>query len=453
MPGKAHLVLFLATFVALPALAQVEPSATGGSTATEDDSQMMTPPPVSGVPYPSESAGARTNYLSGSLIGDAAYLDNVLPGDSSIPVSSMAYSILSDLSLQKTTPRQSATVRYSPSFIFYEPTDQSEPTSQLDAIDQSASGIYQDRLSQHVGITLDDFFLRTSNVFSDSYPFTAGGLTGAPEAPVPALISPYSDQMYDTANASINYQFSRNSMIGGGGSYSNFDLPHPTDALGLNISTGEGATAFYSRRVALRQYLGVSYDYSRTVAGSYSKEDITAQTHTLLPFYTIYFNRSFSLSLTGGIQRTTETQAVGGAIDSWSPSAVVSVGWQGTRGNIAFNYLYAVASGQGLYGAFQSDGTNASGSWRLSPTWNANFSFSYTTTSALASLAGLTYTGGKTLTAEGSVSRSFGERLTASFGYQRLQEDYNGVQVISENPDSDRVYGRISYQFRKALGR
>jgi hypothetical protein len=454
MLAKAHLILFLATFAVLPALSQVEPIATGDSTTTEDDSQMMTPPPVSGIPYPNMGTSvARTNYFNAGFTGEMAYLDNVLPGETVTPVSSITYSVLSDFSLQKTTSRQTATLRYSPSFIFYEPTNPSESTNQLDSVDHSASLIYQDRLSPHLGITLDDFFLRTSNVFNDSYPFTAGGLTGSSQAPVPALIAPFAEQMYDNADAAINYQFSRNSMVGGGGSYSNFDLPNPAQAVGLSISNGEGATAFYSRRVAAMQYAGLSYDYSRIVAGSFAAQDIEAQTHTLLPFYTIYFTRRFSLSVTGGVQRTTETQAQGTPVNSWSPSVVASMGWQGVRGNLAIDYLYAVTSGQGLYGAFRSDGASASGGWRLSRTWNAGFTFSYNTITALAQLTGLNFTGGTALTAEASLSRTLGEHFTASFGYQRLQENYVGIQVISENPDSDREYGRITYQFKKALGR
>jgi hypothetical protein len=447
MLARIHLFLLLATLVAAPVLGQVQPSATGGNATTEDDTQMITPPPVNGVPYPTEGTGARTNYFKGSLAAEVAYIDNVLPGSTTIPVSDTTYTVLSDISLQKTTPRQSATLRYSPSFIFY------EPTTQLNAVDHSASIIYQDRISPHLSITLDDFFLRTSNVFSDSYPFTAGGLTGSPQAPVPAIIAPFTEQMNDNANGAINYQFSRDSMIGGGGSYSNFDLPNTTQATGLSLSTGEGATAFYSRRLARAQYAGVSYSYSRTVAGSFPAQDINAQTHTLLPFYTVYFNRTFSLSVTGGVQRTTESQAQGTPFISWSPSGVASVGWQGNRGNLAISYLYAITSGQGLYGAFRSAGTNAAGGLKVSRAWNASFSFSYTTTSAITSLINLSYTGGKALTAQAALSRAFGEHFNATFGYQRLQETYNGVPVVSDNPDSDRVFGRITYQFSKALGR
>jgi len=52
-----------------------------------------------------------------------------------------------------------------------------------------------------------------------------------------------------------------------------------------------------------------------------------------------------------------------------------------------------------------------------------------------------------------SMGRSFLDHLSTSFGYQRLQEHYTGIAVISENPDSDRVYVTVSYEFKKSLGR
>ncbi|MGB7264008.1 MAG: hypothetical protein WBC92_00745, partial [Terracidiphilus sp.] len=68
MFARIYLPLLLATFVAVPVLSQVEPSATGGSGGTSDDTEMMTPPPVSGMPYAGGAgADARSNYLSASL--------------------------------------------------------------------------------------------------------------------------------------------------------------------------------------------------------------------------------------------------------------------------------------------------------------------------------------------------------------------------------------------------
>lgn len=461
MYARSGILILLAAFLAVPALSQVQPDATGGGNATpEDDAQMMTPPPVSGIPYPNVGqADVRSNYLDVGINAEVGYIDNVLPGTSvsqgttnAGPVSDTEFSVFPSVALQRTTTRQTATVRYSPSFLFY------EPTSTLNGIDHAASGILQERLSPHLSITLEDFFLRTSNIFNNSYPFSSGGLSGSTQVPVPAIIAPFAEQMNNNADVSVSYQFSRNAMIGGGGSYSSFDLPNPSQALGLDTSTGEGASAFYSRRLASQEYIGLAYDYSRTVGGI-PYVPFNAQTHSLQPFFTVYFGHAFSASLTGGIQRTTLTQAAVGAqapptsFTSWSPSVVASLGWQGKHGNLAASYLHAVISGQGLFGAFTSDSGNASGGLRLSRTWNGRMTFSYTTTSSVASLAGLSYNGGDNLTAEAALSHDFGEHLSATFGYDRLHEVYSGVEVISANPDSDRGFFNVSYQFRRPLGR
>ncbi|MGB6744511.1 MAG: hypothetical protein WBE38_12775, partial [Terracidiphilus sp.] len=67
--------LILAFVVAVPALSQVAPEATGGG---GDDSQMMTPPPVSNQSYPTAvGAETRSNYLRGGLTFTAGYIDNL----------------------------------------------------------------------------------------------------------------------------------------------------------------------------------------------------------------------------------------------------------------------------------------------------------------------------------------------------------------------------------------
>jgi hypothetical protein len=46
-----------------------------------------------------------------------------------------------------------------------------------------------------------------------------------------------------------------------------------------------------------------------------------------------------------------------------------------------------------------------------------------------------------------------GEHFNAEIGYARLHQSYSGVAVISSNPDSDREYVSITYQFTRPLGR
>ena len=58
---------------------------------------------------------------------------------------------------------------------------------------------------------------------------------------------------------------------------------------------------------------------------------------------------------------------------------------------------------------------------------------------------------GNTFTVSGSLRHSIGERFSASFEYQRLQENYAAIAVIT--PDSNREFETITYQFRRPLGR
>ncbi len=134
MLPRAHSLLVFLIFVALiltiPALAQVEPSATGNPGGSLDESEMMTPPPVSGLPYANTTGSeTRSNFLAANVTVSSAYIDNVLPSYGSTPVSDFVYSISPSVSLDRTAPRQKEQFSYSPSFTFY------EPTSALDSVD------------------------------------------------------------------------------------------------------------------------------------------------------------------------------------------------------------------------------------------------------------------------------------------------------------------------------
>jgi hypothetical protein len=446
----ARVTLLLVLAAAMPAWSQVEPSATGGATPTLDDTQMMTPPPVSGMPYPNfTGTETRSNYLDGSLNVNAAYSDNVAPGIAAQAVSDEIYWILPSVTLSKSTPRQKVTLGYSPSFSFY------QHTSVLDTVGQSASFVFQDRLSPHLSISLQDYFLRTSDVFDQSYPFAGGNLTGVAQAPVPALIVPFVEQMSDTANGSIDYQFGRNSMVGGGGSYSTFSFPNPTAAGNLSNSDGEGGSAFYSRRLSGMQYTGLSYVYFRDVITDAQYAPFETQLHTLLPFYTIYFNPKLSLSIAGGVQRVGVAQLYTvQAFSSWSPAGTVSIGWQGNRGYFALSYLHSVIAGEGFNEALYSDSESASGGWKLTRTWNAAFEVSYVNSSPVTQLVNVLYgyEGGDAFTLGASLKHAMGEHFSAACGYDRLQENYPGIPFIARNPVSDRESVTITYEFRKPLG-
>jgi hypothetical protein len=453
----ARTYLLFAFLLAVPAWSQVEPEAEGGPPPV-DETQMMTPPPVSGMLF-ANTAGAdvRHDYVSAALTVNAAYMDNVLPNVFSKPVSDTVFLILPSFTLDRSTTRQQVSLKYSPDFSFYVPTNvlntadnEYTSTSVLDAVDDDASFLYQGRISPHATVYVEDSFLKTSDVFNVGYPFAGGGITGTTQAPAPAVIAPFAQQLRNTVDAGFSYQFAANGMVGAGGSYSNYDFTNPT-ATGLYDSNGGDISAFYNRRMSRKQYAGFEYDYSRTLAHPPSSE-VATQVNTLLPFYTLYFNRAFSLSVSAGAQQVSVGLTQMPAFTSWSPTAVVSLGWQNDRGDVAISYLRTDIAGQGLLTAYSSNSVNASGGWTFNRTWIAGGAFSYATISPVTSIPGLINQGaGNESTVEATLTHSIGEQFTVAGGYDRLDENYTGIPAIT--PNSDRVFGTVTYEFRRDLGK
>jgi len=408
---------------------------------------MMTPPPVSGEAYPTlVGAETRTNYLTLGMIVNSAYDDNLLPGGSGKTVSDFTYSMWPTIMLNRTTPRQQESLTYNAGFTFY------QPTSALNGVDQDANLNIQYRVSQHTTISLRDFFLQSSNVFSQSYPFFAGGVAGSAHPAPAALIIPFAAQISDAANGAISYQFGLNGMIGAGGSFSMLDFPKPSEAPGLYNSSASGASAFYSRRLSQMQYLGVVYQYSRSLAHPLNSQSET-QTNAFLPFYTLYLNRTISLSLSGGPQHYSADQSNLPASGSWSPEVTASIGWQKNHVDLAGSYSRFVSGGGGLLGAFTSNLVNASVRWRMTRTLTLESAGLYTRLTNATPLLPASTPGGRTTTGTISLQRAFGEHFSVLGGYDRLHEGYAGLTEISSAPDSDRVFVSITYQFTRPIGR
>jgi hypothetical protein len=434
--------LSIAMLLALPLSAQVQPSASGGS-GSEDDSAMSTPPPVSGTPY--GSGETATNYLEAALGVAAAYTDNLLPSATATPITDASVSIYPSVALARTTPRHSEQIGYSPSVSFY------EPTGTEDAVGQSASLAITVRLSPHITLNGGDTFLRTSNVFNESYPFS-NPVTGSTQASVPVLVAPYAGQMVDSTSGGLSYQVARNAMIGGGGTFSSYTLLSNGNNSGLFDSTGEGGNAFYSRRISRSQYIGVSDNYSRTVATS-SNLQYETQVNSLLPFYTYYFNPRVSVSVSAGFSYIFPTGSSSNTNNSWQPSISASAGWQGKRANIAGSFSRSVIAGGGLLGVYNSYSFVASAGFRLGKNWSGAVSGSYANIQNIIPSIITTLASGSSTYGQVTFGRTFRQNINMSFGYQRIHEDYGAVAIISSDPDSDRAFATLTYQFKKPLGR
>ncbi len=419
-----------------------------------DEDRMQTPPPVSGEAYPTTvGSQARSNYLAAGLTFVGAYDNNVIAGSSTTPIGDGIYSILPTIALNQTTPRQQLTLRYSPGFTFY------QNTSALNAENQTAALNFQYRLSEHTTITLNDFFQKSSNVFNQLPPLSGGAPSGLTQSSQEEVVAPYANQLSNVANAVLSYQFSRNGMIGVGGTFTESNYPNPAEASGLNNSSLWGGSAFYNHRLSSRQYMGVTYQYSSSQANTVDApvNPVNTQTdvHTqaILAFYTIYLNPSLSLSLSGGPQYFNATQSPSPRVTSWTPSTKAAIGWQRSHTNFVASYSRTISGSTGLSGAFDSSTANVSASWQIARTWIAGLTAGYSMNKNVTPSFSSSNPGGHSLSGTVSAQHLMGERFTVEFGYALLHQSYGGVAAISANLDSDRAYISVSYRLARPLGR
>jgi hypothetical protein len=447
-------IFVLTLLVAVPIWSQDEPVASAAKevpaaefVTSSDDARMLTPPTISGEAYPiAPTSEARSNYLRAGLTVNSAYSDNVLGGASTHPVSDVDYSIWPTITLDQTTTRLHSLLSYAPGFTFY------ERTSGRDETDQNATIDLQYRLSPHVTFSVRDSFQRSSNVFNQPDPLSAGVVYGSGQVPTAAVISPVADRLSNNGSAGLTYQFSPNGMIGGSGTFTNLHYPDPSQVPGLYDSNSRGGSVFYSRRISRKHYAGLLYQYSRIAAFPVGPEFET-QTHSALLFYTVYLKPSFSLSFAGGSQHYEATQSPLFASRSWAPTGTASLGWQGRRTSIAAGYSRSVTGGGGLVGAFTSNTANASARWQMKRTWSVGSAASYAIYKNITPLLSAANPGGHTISGSVSVQHQIGEHFNAEAGYTRLHQSFSGIAVVSSAPNTNREFISISYQFNRPLGR
>ena len=411
------------------------------------EDRMLTPPPVSGGSYPiSLTSEERSNYLRGGVTFNTAYSDNVLGATSNTPVSDVSYSIWPTIALDETTSRLHTILTYAPGFTFY------QRTTSRNEQDQNLSLSLQYRLSPHVTVSLADGFQKSSSVFNQPEQGLAGAVSGAAQSANDSVVAPLADRLSNNGNAGITYQFSANAMVGASGTFSNLHYPNPTEVPGLYDAASRAGSAFYSYRLAERHYVGVTYQYQQLL--SYPTQG-TNQTHTdgAFLFYTFYPAPTFSFSLFGGPQYYSAgpqylgtTQPVVPASSAWTPAAGGSLNWQSRLTGMAFSYSHTVSGGGGLIGAVKLDSATASLRQQLTRNFSASLAGGYANNGVL-SVASL---GGHSISGSGALQRQVGEHLTLQAGYTRLHQTYN---FISANPDTNREWVAISYQFARPLGR
>ncbi len=432
------------------------PAATGPSNdvSTSDDAdRMLTPPPVSGQSYPTSIAsGERSNYLRGGLAFTTAYTDNAVGAVNGAPVSDVSYSVWPTIALDETTPRSHLVLTYAPGFTFY------QRESSLNQADQNASINFQYRLSPHVTFSARDGFQKSSSVFNQPDLASAGAVSGSTQEGNFSVIAPIADQLSNSGNVSITYQFAANSMVGAGGTFTNLHYPDQTEVTGLYDSSSQGGLAFYSVRISKINYFGATYQYQRLLSYPAPGTNET-QTHALLLFYTVYPTKRFSISVFGGPQyadigpqfATTGTTA-SPASQSWNPAAGGSLSWQGHLTSLAVSYAHLISSGGGLIGAVKTDSVSATIHQQLSRMLSASVAGGYANNDVLTATP-LAASNGHTVSGTASLQQQVGQHLNLQLGYTRLHQDYSTVAVLAATPDTNREFVSISYQFSRPLGR
>lgn len=422
-------------------------------TTSANESQMLTPPPVSAEGYPTTvGSQMRSNYLDAGLLFNTAYTDNVQAGVGSTPVSDFIYTISPTITLNRTSSWHQLALTYSPGFTFY------QPTSSLNTANQNAAVNFQSRPSQHTSISLSDSFQKSSNALKQLYPVAGGDISGSPQTPPVAVVAPNAEQLRNTANMGLSYQFRRNSMIGASGVATESNYPNLSEASGFYNSDSLGGSAFYSQRLSSTQYVGVTYQYLRSHSNPVNAQtnpvlsSPEVQTHTLLAFYTIYVKPTLSLSLSGGPQHANSTQPPSPPSNSWTPSVTASIGWQSSHANLVASYSRIVSGGLGLPGAYNSNSANASVRWQMARTWAVGTTGSYFNNNNVSPSSSSTNPGGKAVSGTISVQHSISDHLNVELGYAHLHQSYNDIAVISAAPDSNREYISISYRLTRPLG-
>jgi hypothetical protein len=437
--------LCLALAAATPLWSQVEPSGSGGGSSL-DDTQMMTPAPVSGGSYPGTvGSEERSNYLAGGLIFTGAYIDNLLVGSGTSPISDETYSFLPTIGFDRRTPKQGETLSYSSGFTLY------QHTSQYNSVAQSAAGSYRFHLSKYTVVDLRDAFQQNNNLYNQSNPFTGGGISGAPGQSNGVVIAPFENQLGNSSNAGIHYQYGRNAMIGATGSYSFQQYSESAQIAGLNNEGATGASGFFSRRIEGAHYVGVTYQFSKFVTHPI---DTYTLTHTLLAFYTYYFTRSFSVSVQGGPEHYVTWSPTTPSQGAWTPAVEGSFGWQTLRTNLAATYSHMVSGAGGLLGTYHSDTAGLNGRIALARTWSGGANLNYALFNNVDPNLAVGYgTGGKSIFGGVYVSHRIAERVHAQAGYGHFYQSYPEIAAASTFPNSNRVNISIMYQFNRPIGR
>jgi hypothetical protein len=404
---------------------------------------------VSDTPYRTEvGLQERSNFISGSIEAGVGYIDNLYPGGSAGgQLSEKIISLQPGIAFDTKSAREHTSVRYSPGFIFY------EPSSDLNESDQNAVFRFDYLFSPRFSMNLSDMLLRASSGFAQ---IGSGGISGSAQASTPGIILPFGKRFSNDATGGLSDQISPHSMIGGSGNLEKLEFSNTSQTAGLYNSDSYGGRGFYNYRLSASQYFGGIYEFDQTDTDSTIGQYQT-QTHTIDGFYTIYLTKAFSLSVAGGPQHYHGYIAPNPATHGWTPAIAASLGWQNLHTSFAADFSRTVNGGQGLFGAFHSTSADAIGGWQITRLWDAGLTVNYTINKSASQLdltgPGLTSPGGHTFATSLTLGRALSPHTSARLRYDRIENRYGGIPSLATNPSSDRIMLSFSWQFQRPIGR
>lgn len=106
-----------------------------------------------------------------------------------------------------------------------------------------------------------------------------------------------------------------------------------------------------------------------------------------------------------------------------------------------------------MNGAFQSNNATGSATWQMSRTWNVAISGGYSNHKTLTPLFVQASSGGHTISGTAAATHPLSEHLNVQFGWNWAHQSYGDVAAISANPNLNRVFVSINYQFTRPLQR
>jgi hypothetical protein len=441
-----RICLAFALLAGTAAWCQTETPASEVSIGSEADVDLKVPPPVSMQAYSTGFEGEKeSNYLFGGVTFTSAYSSNV--AWSGQPVSDMSYSIWPTLGLDKTTERMHLLVNYAPGFTFY------QRVTSLNQTNQSFSSNFKYRFTPTLSLAIGENFQKTSNLFDQPNPLSAGTVSGGVPVSAVAIVAPAANLLSNLSSAQLAYQISDSSMIGGGGNYAIYSYAQPDQVQGLFDSRVASGSFFYSTRVRERLYLGASYQYQNFLSFQTNSPSTDTQTQTVFGFLTMNVTPNFSVSFSAGPQYYTTSQALIPNHSSWQPMTMVSLNWQSKKTSIAASYSRTVSAGLGLNGSFNSNNFNISINRQLNRDWTAGISGGYSNLQDLTPVLTASGGGGHTLLGTASAQRTFNDHMNVQFGYNWIHQNYPGIQTIATDPNVNRVFVTFNFTFRKPLQR